>query len=148
VDRGQRERGSGGGSPLVGVTLNLQMSETRILIRLLRMYFPRNWEFGSALSKLWNFGGWGFEPPQTTPLGTPLAKCNCTEMYKVILVTVNKWIHKHISGAAYVSYRSRVTAFLYHPYLTELSFLRGKNFAHISTIVEEGRGGVPAVTPG
>jgi hypothetical protein len=30
----------------------LQMSETRILIRLLRMYFPRNWEFGSALSNL------------------------------------------------------------------------------------------------
>jgi hypothetical protein len=37
------------------------MNETRILIRLLRMYFPRNWEFGSALSKLRNFGG--FEPP-------------------------------------------------------------------------------------
>jgi hypothetical protein len=32
------------------------MGETRILIRLLRMYFPRNWEFDSALSKLWNFG--------------------------------------------------------------------------------------------
>jgi hypothetical protein len=26
------------------------------------MYFPRNWEFGWALSKLRNFGG-GFEPP-------------------------------------------------------------------------------------
>jgi hypothetical protein len=39
---------------------NLQMSESRILIRLLRMCFPRNWEFGLALSKLWNFvGGWG-----------------------------------------------------------------------------------------
>jgi hypothetical protein len=25
------------------------------------MYFPWNWEFGSALSKLWNFGG--FDPP-------------------------------------------------------------------------------------
>jgi hypothetical protein len=32
------------------------------------MYFPRNWEFGSALSKLRNFGG-GFE----SPLGTPLS---------------------------------------------------------------------------
>jgi hypothetical protein len=41
---GQRERGSGGGS------------ENRILIRLLRIYFPRNWEFVSALSKLRNFG--------------------------------------------------------------------------------------------
>jgi hypothetical protein len=30
---------------------------------LLRMYFPRNWEFSSALSKLWNWrGGW---TPQT-----------------------------------------------------------------------------------
>jgi hypothetical protein len=38
-----------------GVPLNLQMSETGILIRLLRMYFPRNWEFGLALSKLRNF---------------------------------------------------------------------------------------------
>jgi hypothetical protein len=43
-----------------------KMSETRILVKLLRMYFPRNWEFGSALSKLWNFGGGGWTP-QTTP---------------------------------------------------------------------------------
>jgi hypothetical protein len=35
------------------------------LVVLLRMYFPRNWEFDSALSKLWNFGGvW---TPQTPP---------------------------------------------------------------------------------
>jgi hypothetical protein len=33
-------------APYSGILLNLQMSETRILIRLLRMYFPRNWEFG------------------------------------------------------------------------------------------------------
>jgi hypothetical protein len=55
-DRGQSEWGSGRGSPQSGVPLNLQMSETPILIRLLWMYFPQNWEFGSALSKLWNFG--------------------------------------------------------------------------------------------
>jgi hypothetical protein len=30
------------------------MSETHILIRL--TYFPQNWEFGIALSKLWYFG--------------------------------------------------------------------------------------------
>jgi hypothetical protein len=35
------------------------------------MYFPRNWEFGSALSKLWNFGE-GLNPPH--PLGTPLVE--------------------------------------------------------------------------
>jgi hypothetical protein len=57
-DRGQKERGSGGGSPLLGVVPpNLQMSETHILIRLLWMYFSQNWEFGSALSKLQIFFG-------------------------------------------------------------------------------------------
>jgi hypothetical protein len=34
---------------------NLQMSETRILVRFLWMYFPRNWEFDSVLSKFHNF---------------------------------------------------------------------------------------------
>jgi hypothetical protein len=53
-------------SYLFRVLLNLKMSETRILISLLWMYFPQNWKFGSALSKLWNFG-WGLTPP-----GTPL----------------------------------------------------------------------------
>jgi hypothetical protein len=45
------------------------MNETHILIRLLQMYIPRNWEFGSALAKLRNFVG-GFEPPPTSrPFG-------------------------------------------------------------------------------
>jgi hypothetical protein len=49
--------------PKSGVPLTLQMSETHILIRMLWMYFPRNWEFGPALSKLRNFGaGKGFNP--------------------------------------------------------------------------------------
>ena len=48
------------------------MSESLILVRLLRMYFPRNWEFSSALSKLRNFGGVVVWTPQTPPLGTPL----------------------------------------------------------------------------
>jgi hypothetical protein len=56
---GRENRDLGAVAPLSGVPLNLQMSETRILIRLLRMYFPRNWEFGSALSKLRNFVGGG-----------------------------------------------------------------------------------------
>jgi hypothetical protein len=54
------KRESGSGSPLVMGPLNLKMSESRILIRLLRMYVLRNREFGSALSKLWNIGGGGF----------------------------------------------------------------------------------------
>jgi hypothetical protein len=36
-DRGHIERG--------GVLLNFQMGKTHILIRLLRMYFPWNWEY-------------------------------------------------------------------------------------------------------
>jgi hypothetical protein len=37
------------------------MSETHIMIRLLRMYIPRNWEFGSVMAKggIFFFGGWG-----------------------------------------------------------------------------------------
>src|SRR5215510_11165037 len=38
------------------------MSEPRILIRLLQMYFPRKWEFG-----LRNFGGGGGGPPNPPP---------------------------------------------------------------------------------
>jgi hypothetical protein len=37
------------------------------LVILLRMYFPRNWEFGSALSKLRNFGRGGVNPQNLPP---------------------------------------------------------------------------------
>jgi hypothetical protein len=57
------------------------MSETRILISLLRMYFPRNWEFGSALSKLRNLGEGGLNPPNPT-LGTPLLVHKCIGPYQ------------------------------------------------------------------
>jgi hypothetical protein len=68
-----RENGDlGAVAPESGVPLNLQMSETRILIKLLRMYFPRNLEFGSALSILRNFGGGGGGLNPNPPLGTPL----------------------------------------------------------------------------
>jgi hypothetical protein len=51
------------GAGVTNAAIQQKMSEPRILVRLLRMYFPRNWEFGSALSKLWNFGvGVLFEP--------------------------------------------------------------------------------------
>jgi hypothetical protein len=99
-DRGPRERGSGGGSPLgrgSGGNCNLVQEISHAactpylypynqhgpiysglyscslgyvcefllflhwlplnLVILLRIYFPRNWEFGSALSKLRNFRG-------------------------------------------------------------------------------------------
>jgi hypothetical protein len=41
------------------------MNETHILIRLLRVYIPRNWEFGSALAKLRILRG--VRTPQTSP---------------------------------------------------------------------------------
>jgi hypothetical protein len=50
--------------------LNLPLSETRILVRLLWMYFPQNWEFGSTLSKLRNLRWGGLTPPP--PFGTAL----------------------------------------------------------------------------
>jgi hypothetical protein len=51
-----------------GVPLNLQINETHILIRLLRMYMPRNWKFGLALAKVRIFGGGGgVETPQHPP---------------------------------------------------------------------------------
>ena len=63
------------------------MSESRILVRLLRMYFPRNWEFGSALSKFRNFGG-GFEHPKPPPLGTSLTH---THVEKVTVNFFTPW---------------------------------------------------------
>jgi hypothetical protein len=60
---GRENRDLGAVAPYSGVTLNLQMDETHILIRLLRMYIPRNWEFGSTLEKLRNFGGGVSKPP-------------------------------------------------------------------------------------
>jgi hypothetical protein len=66
-----RENGDMGAvAPRSRVPLNLQMNETHILIWLLQMYMPRNWEFSSALSKLQNFGGC-----LTPPLGMPLSTC-------------------------------------------------------------------------
>jgi hypothetical protein len=59
-----RENGDlGAVAPSSGVPLNLQMSEPRILIGLLRMYFPQISEFGSSL-ELW---GGGVDPTQTAP---------------------------------------------------------------------------------
>jgi hypothetical protein len=47
------------------------MGETHILARLLWTYFPWNWEFDSALSKLRNLGGGGLTPPRYTTGSTP-----------------------------------------------------------------------------
>jgi hypothetical protein len=63
-----RENGNlGVVAPDPGFPLSLQMSETIIFIKLLRMYFPRNWGFGSSLSKLRNLGGGGVLNPTKHP---------------------------------------------------------------------------------
>ena len=51
-----------------------EMSESHILVRLLRMCFPQNWEFGSALSRLGYFRGGGFEHPKPPPRYATAAK--------------------------------------------------------------------------
>jgi hypothetical protein len=45
----RENRDLGAVAPLSEVLLILQMSEPLIFIRFLRIYFPQNWEFGSAL---------------------------------------------------------------------------------------------------
>jgi hypothetical protein len=89
--RGQRERGSGGGSPLVRGSTQFANEWNPILIRLLRIYFPRNWEFGSALSKLWNLGGiWTTQTPPppsvhhcSSPMKMEQAECSETLAFKL-----------------------------------------------------------------
>jgi hypothetical protein len=58
-DRGEREQGYGGGSPLVRGSAQRAKSETYIRVRLLQVYFPPNWNFGAAVSKFRNFGTGG-----------------------------------------------------------------------------------------
>jgi hypothetical protein len=70
-DRGKRERGSRGGSPYSGVPLNLQMSEPRILNKLLQMYFSTELEIRLSFAKTSEFGGGGGGWKPQTPPGTP-----------------------------------------------------------------------------
>jgi hypothetical protein len=63
-----RENGDlGGGSPLVRGTaqfaIRFDFVKLSECLGLLRMYSPRKWEFGSALSKLRNFGTGGLNTP-------------------------------------------------------------------------------------
>jgi hypothetical protein len=64
--RGQRERGSGGGNPLFrdsGGSYNLVQKISFHIVKFLNFWHFKTTYFGSALSKLRNFGGGGFEPP-------------------------------------------------------------------------------------
>jgi hypothetical protein len=66
------------------------MNEIHILIRLLRMYIPRNWEIGSALAKLRNFGR---ERGQTPPFGMPLVGSNATAVLALRVAGTHKLLH-------------------------------------------------------
>jgi hypothetical protein len=79
--------------PYSGVPLNLQMSETRILISLLQMYFPRNWEFGSALSKLRNLGGGSTPPPNTPRYATATTALNVFASARALLLVFRSARH-------------------------------------------------------
>jgi hypothetical protein len=67
--------------PYSRVPLNLQKIETRILIRLLLMYFPWNREFSSALSKLWNFGGLKPKTPPRYATGFSVPFCPVPQIW-------------------------------------------------------------------
>jgi hypothetical protein len=112
-DREQREQGSGGGSPLVRGSAQFAIRFDFVIHSgcpgLLRMYFPRNWEFGSALSKLQNFGGGGVEPPKP-PFGTPLYSGIIISHYIIIL-----WDHRRICSPS-LTETSLCGAYLYTIY--------------------------------
>jgi hypothetical protein len=50
------------------------------------MYFPRKWEFGSALPKLRNFGG--FEPPNPPPFRYATDVNQQNALFKLIFYSV------------------------------------------------------------
>jgi hypothetical protein len=47
------------------------------MIRLVRMYIPLNWEFGSALAKLRNFGGSLTPQPPHPPYANVMKNADC-----------------------------------------------------------------------
>jgi hypothetical protein len=80
-DREQRERGSGGGSPLVRgsaqFAIRLDFVKLSGCRGLLWMYFPRKWEFGSALSKSEFRVGGGFNPQPPSVRHWSVSITNC-----------------------------------------------------------------------
>jgi hypothetical protein len=68
----RENRDLGAVAPRSVFPLNMQMSKTIFINSLLRMYFPRNWKFGSALSKLRNLGKGEDETRQIKLIVKPL----------------------------------------------------------------------------
>jgi hypothetical protein len=64
------------------------------------MYFPRNWEFGSALSKLQNFGGGGLKPQTPLRYATgchPVAVVQYTFTHKRYIEIRNVYVRQNIT---------------------------------------------------
>jgi hypothetical protein len=104
------DRGNGdlrGGRPLVRGSAQFANEWNRILVRLLRMYSPRNWEIGSALSKLRIFffwGGAGVEHPKH-PFGTQLPVAYRgplgPEIKETKTIRIEKWVFLEECSTAY-----------------------------------------------
>jgi hypothetical protein len=95
--RWQIERWCGGCIPLIRGSAQFANVWNPYFIRL-RMYFPRNWEFDSALSKLRNFWGWGVWTPIPLPSvrhwgdGTLIFFCMYCSNVEWVHTTNRSWI--------------------------------------------------------
>jgi hypothetical protein len=58
------------------------------------MYFPWNWEFGSVLSKLRNFGGGGVETPHPPPHRTPQPPVarSLNRLHEISIRILRSWV--------------------------------------------------------
>jgi hypothetical protein len=85
-----RENGDlGAVAPYSGVPLNLQMSETRILIRLLRMYFPRNWNSAQL------FQNFGISVGSLNPLNHPSVRRWLLLMMMIMMMMMKRFVRIH-----------------------------------------------------
>jgi hypothetical protein len=77
-----------------GVPLNLQMSETCILVWLLQMYFPHNWNSAQLCQNFGNFGGRGRLNPWTPEPPPPSVRRCCP--WKLLHVSQCIYIDIHL----------------------------------------------------
>jgi hypothetical protein len=113
-----RENGDlGAVAPYSGVPLNLQMSESLILVRLFWIYFPRISEFVSASEFR---GGGGVCTPQTPPFGTPLVE-SCRLWPPYLTHDVNSFSDCLIQNTVSLHYEPAVFMFHLLPTLYNLS---------------------------
>jgi len=93
---------------------------------LLRTYFPRNWEFGSALSRLRNFGGGLNTPNPPPPLGTPVG----TGLALILILNLRVLNYAAVFRSLgvrnhYIAFVGYLTEFRYKPFRKPASTNRG-----------------------